>query len=114
MKIRGIVPPMVTPFDATEAIDEAAFGAEVEYLIEAAGVHGLAVGGSTGEGQTLSTAELRRIVGIALERADGRVPVIAGIIVDSTRQAVEKAQALSDLDVRRLASHPGALSVSSD
>lgn len=102
MKIRGIVPPMVTPFDANEAIDEAAFGAEVEYLIEVAGVHGLAVGGSTGEGQTLSTAELRRIVGLALERAAGRIPVIAGIIVDSTRQAVEKAQALSDLEVAAL------------
>ena len=102
MKIHGIVPPMVTPFDATEAIDEAAFGAEVEYLIEAAGVHGLAVGGSTGEGHTLSTGELRRIVGIALERAAGRVPVIAGIIVDSTRQAVEKARALADLDVAAL------------
>ena len=102
MKIRGIVPPMVTPFDANEAIDEAAFSAEVEYLIEVAGVHGLAVGGSTGEGQTLSTAELRRIVGMALERAAGRVPVIAGIIVDSTRQAVEKAQALSDLEVAAL------------
>lgn len=102
MKIHGIVPPMVTPFDVTEAIDEAAFGAEVEYLTAAAGVHGLAVGGSTGEGQTLSTAELRRLVGIALERADGRVPVIAGIIADSTRQALEKARALSDLDVAAL------------
>ena len=102
MKIHGIAPPMVTPFDADEAIDEAAFGAEVDYLIETAGVHGLAVGGSTGEGHTLSTAELRRLVGIALERAAGRVPVIAGIIVDSTRQAIEKARALADLDVAAL------------
>lgn len=100
--IRGIVPPMVTPFDANEAIDEAALRAEVNYLIEQAGVHGLAVGGSTGEGHTLSTDELRRVVGAAVEAAQGRVPVIAGIIVDSTRQAIEKAQAVADLDVAAL------------
>ena len=59
MRIYGIVPPMTTPFKADESIDEAALRAEAAYLIEEAGVHGLAVGGSTGEGQTLSTDELR-------------------------------------------------------
>ena len=102
MKIQGIVPPMATPFRADESIDEASLRAEVEYLISAAGVHGLAVGGSTGEGHTLTTHELRCVVGAAIEAAAGRVPVIAGIIVDSTRQALEKAQALADLDVAAL------------
>ncbi len=102
MKIRGIVPPMATPFRADESIDEASLRAEVEYLISAAGAHGLAVGGSTGEGHTLTTDELRRIVGAAIDVADGRVPVIAGIIVDSTRQALEKARALADLEVAAL------------
>ena len=100
--IRGIVPPMVTPFDDNEEIDEVALRAEVRYLIETAGVHGLAVGGSTGEGHTLSTHELRCVVGAAVEAAAGRVPVIAGIIVDSTRQAIEKAEALADLEVAAL------------
>lgn len=102
MKIFGIVPPMATPFKTDESIDEAALRAEAAYLIEEAGVHGLAVGGSTGEGQTLSTDELRRIVEAAIDVAAGRVPVIAGIIVDSTRQALEKAWALADLDVAAL------------
>ena len=102
MKIQGIVPPMVTPFNEDESIDEAALRGEVEYLISSAEVHGVAVGGSTGEGHTLTTDELRTVVGIATEVSAGRVPVIAGIIVDSTRQAVEKAQALADLDVAAL------------
>ena len=102
MKIQGIVPPMATPFKPDETIDEALLRAEVEYLISAAGVHGLAVGGSTGEGHTLTTPELRCVVGAAIEAADGRVPVIAGIIVDSTRQALEKAKALADLNVAAL------------
>ena len=102
MNIYGIAPPMATPFAADESIDEAALRAEVRYLIESAGVHGVAVGGSTGEGHTLSTDELRRVVGSACDVADGRVPVIAGVIVDSTRQAIEKARALADLDVAAL------------
>lgn len=102
MRIYGIVPPMVTPFAADESVDETLLRAEVEYLISSAGAHGIAVGGSTGEGQALSTDELRQIVGSACDVAAGRVPVIAGIIVDSTRQAVEKAQALADLDVAAL------------
>lgn len=102
MKIQGIAPPMVTPFKDDESIDEALLRAEVEHLISSAGVHGVAVGGSTGEGHTLTTDELRSIVGSAVEVAAGRVPVIAGIIVDSTRQAIEKARALADLDVAAL------------
>ena len=102
MSIYGIVPPMVTPFKPDETVDLALLRAEVEHLISSAGVHGLAVGGSTGEGHTLTTDELRQVVGSALDVAAGRVPVIAGIIVDSTRQALEKAAALKDLDVAAL------------
>lgn len=102
LQLRGIMPPMVTPFDGNEDMDSRALHADVQYLIEEAGVHGLAVGGSTGEGHTLSTAELRCAVGTAVEAAAGRVPVIAGVIVDSTRQAVERVQALADLDVAAL------------
>ncbi len=100
--LRGIIPPMVTPFAEDESLDLAALQQEVRWLIEEAGVHGLAVGGSTGEGHTLSTDELRCCVGATLDAAAGRVPVVAGVIVDSTRQALEKARALADLDLAGL------------
>lgn len=100
--IYGIVPPITTPFDQEENFVEDLLRAEVDYLIEDAGVHGLAVGGSTGEGQTLSVAELYQVVSVAIDQAKGRVPVIAGIIVDSTRQAIEKGQALAGLEVAAL------------
>ena len=101
-QIAGIVPPLVTPFAEDEELDEAALRADVRYMIEQASVHGLVVGGSTGEGHTLTTDELRRVVGAAVDEAAGRVPVLAGLIVDSTRQAVERVRALSDLDVAAL------------
>ena len=100
--IYGIVSPITTPFDSNEELDEAALRADVRFLIEKAGVHGLAVGGSTGEGHTLSTQELRTSVAAAIEEARGRVPIIAGIIVDSTRLAIEKGKAIADLDVAAL------------
>jgi len=65
-------------------------------------VHGLAVGGSTGEGHALSTEEVRRITAVVTEEARGRVPVIAGIITDSTASAVERGLAVKDLGVAAL------------
>ena len=100
--IYGIIPPVTTPFDSNEELDEATLRADVRFLIEKAGVHGLAVGGSTGEGHTLSTQELRNSVAATIEEARDRVPVIAGIIVDSTQQAIEKGKAVADLDVAAL------------
>ncbi len=100
-QLQGILPPMVTPFDHNEAVDTRALAADVDYLL-GTGVQGVTVGGSTGEGHTLDTDEARRVVGTAIEAAAGRGPVIAGVITDSTRQAVARAEALADLDVAAL------------
>jgi 4-hydroxy-tetrahydrodipicolinate synthase len=97
----GIVPPMTTPFDAAGELDERAVRAQVRWLLDA-GVHGLAAGGSTGEGHTLDQDELRRLVAAVAEEAAGRVPVIAGIIVDSTRDAIRRGRAVADLGVAAL------------
>lgn len=101
-RIHGIIPPMTTPFDAAGEVDLNLLRADVRYLIEVGGVHGLAVGGSTGEGHTLSADELRAAVGVAVEEAGGRAPVIAGIIVDSTRQAIAYGKAVADLGAAAL------------
>ena len=99
--IRGIIPPMVTPFTEDGSVDYEAFREELDELI-GLGVHGLAVGGSTGEGHTLSDEESLELTRVAIEAADGRVPVVAGIIVDSTQQAVKRGRALRGLDVAAL------------
>ena len=101
--LTGILPPMVTPFHGSdEAIDEQALRQDIRYMLEAGKVHGIVVGGSTGEGHTLTTDELRHLVSVTVDEVNGRLPVVAGIIVDSTRQAVERVRALSDLDVAAL------------
>jgi 4-hydroxy-tetrahydrodipicolinate synthase len=97
-RLSGIIPPMTTSFDADGEIDERAVRAQVRWLIDQ-GAHGLAAGGSTGEGHTLDADELRRLVATVAEEAAGRVPVVAGIIVDSTRDAIRRGKAVADLGV---------------
>src|SRR6185295_9114923 len=101
-RIFGIVPPMTTPFRPDDTIDETALRADARYLVETARVHGLAVTGSTGEGHVLSSDEVRRVTAAVVEEVRGRVPVITGIITDSTASAVERGLAVKDLGVAAL------------
>ncbi|MBA4015708.1 MAG: dihydrodipicolinate synthase family protein [Pirellula sp.] len=100
--IYGIVAPMVTPFRTDGSLDEDALREETRYLIEGAKVHGLAVCGSTGEGHTLSTDETKRITAIVSEVSAGRVPVITGIIADSTAAVIERGRAVRSFGVAAL------------
>jgi 4-hydroxy-tetrahydrodipicolinate synthase len=100
-QLHGIVPPTTTPFTTDGAVDYAAARQQVRWMI-GQGVHGIATGGSTGEGQTLDVDEFRRLVADAVEESDGKVPVVAGVIVDSTRDAIRRGNAVRDLGVAAL------------
>jgi len=101
MKLHGIIPPMTTPFGADGELKLDLVRGQVDWLVSQ-GVHGLAAGGSTGEGHALDAAEFRDLVGATVEAAAGRVPVIAGIIVDSTRDAIRRAKMVRDMKVAAL------------
>jgi 4-hydroxy-tetrahydrodipicolinate synthase len=75
-KITGIIPPLTTPFDQNGDIDEKAFRRQVKFLLEK-GVHGVCVGGSTGEGHTLTADEFRRLIEACAEELNGKVPLVA-------------------------------------
>ena len=99
--LRGIIPPMTTAFDEDGEIDEVAVRAQVGWMADQ-GVHGLAVGGSTGEGHALDRDEFFRLIEIVTDAAAGRLPIVAGIIVDSTREAIRRGRMVSDLGVAAL------------
>ena len=84
---QGIIPPLVTPFDDKEELNEEILRREVRFVLSA-GVHGISLGGSTGEGPLLSDKELARGIQIVQEENNERVPVLCGVIRNSTRQAV--------------------------
>jgi dihydrodipicolinate synthase/N-acetylneuraminate lyase len=92
-KIKGVIVPPITPFNAQGGIDPTAIKRLVNFLIER-GIHGLFPGGTTGEGPLLSISERRQLAETFVAAADGRVPVIihTGAIttadtVDLTRHA---------------------------
>jgi dihydrodipicolinate synthase/N-acetylneuraminate lyase len=89
--LKGVIVPATTPFTATEEIDEKAFTAQLEWLV-AQGVLGIVVGGSTGEGYALTDDEFVRLVDLAIEVAGPTLPVLAGIIADSTQAAVRRSR----------------------
>ena len=97
----GIIPPMTTPFDAAGEFEPDKVAAQVNWMVRA-GAHGLAAGGSTGEGHTLDHEEYRDLIAATCDAAAGRVPVIAGVIVDSTRDAIKRGKAVRDMNVAAL------------
>ncbi len=100
-RFQGIIPPMVTPFNADEAVDERALQEDAEYLISA-GAAGLTVTGSTGEGAGLSPEETLRIQRAVVVQARGRVPVIGGAVPDTTVEAIRLATAAREAGVDAL------------
>jgi 4-hydroxy-tetrahydrodipicolinate synthase len=104
LELRGIIPPLATPFTSDGELDLAALQREVA-LVLAAGVHGITVTGSTGEGHTLDDDELVRASSAAVEAAAARghsAPVVAGVIRDSTRAVVRAGRALRATGVAAL------------
>jgi 4-hydroxy-tetrahydrodipicolinate synthase len=112
-EIRGIVPPLVTPFDSEGEVDEAALRVAARFMM-GHGVHGLVVGGSSGEGYTLSTDELRRMTEVVADELSGAIPLVVGIIANSTRDAIRKAKALQGLGVSALQITPAHYIYKSD
>jgi len=90
-EIHGVIPPVVTPFDENEELDIEAFRREVRYFLQHDDIGGLLVAAATGEGYALTADEAATLYGVAVEEVGGKVPVLAGIITTSTRDAVLRA-----------------------
>jgi 4-hydroxy-tetrahydrodipicolinate synthase len=87
----GSLVALVTPMRADGSIDEDAYARLIEWQI-AEGTDGLIPVGTTGESPTLTHAEHKRVVELAIEVAGGRVPVMAGAGSNSTAEAIQLAQ----------------------
>jgi 4-hydroxy-tetrahydrodipicolinate synthase len=84
---KGSLVALITPMRQDGSVDEKAYAEFVDWQIKE-GTHGVVPVGTTGESPTLSHAEHRRVVEIAIEVAAGRVPVIAGAGSNSTEEAI--------------------------
>lgn len=89
-RIRGIIPAMVTPFDTRGHVQLDLLRRETE-LLSKTGVHGLCVGGVTGEMAGARPEELHLLCKTVVSATNK--PVVAGIFPDCNTEALELAKA---------------------
>ena len=88
MKFEGIYPPVITPHKHDLSIDRDGFVVMVEHLISS-GVHGVIVGGTTGEYYAQSKEERVELVKLAKDTIKGRIPLIVGVGAIRTEDCIE-------------------------
>lgn len=97
MILKGIFPPMITPFTENGEVDYKAFQANTEKWIES-GLSGLVVLGSNSETVLLNSEEKIKLIDITVKHAQGK-PVICGTGVETTTETIELTNKAADLGV---------------
>ena len=87
----GVATALITPFKDGE-VDFEAFGRIIDWQIEC-GIDALVICGTTGEASTLTDEEHQKVIAFAVERANKRIPIIAGTGSNDTAYALELTNA---------------------
>ena len=94
--IKGIIPPILTPMNADESVNEKELRHQVNRMIEA-GVHGIFAFGTNGESYALSPDEKVRILEVVVEETKGRVPVYAGTGCVTTAETIRMSKKAQEI-----------------
>lgn len=86
-KLKGVVPPMVTPFTREGELDVPGLECLVDFLKDR--VHGLYICGSYGSGPMMNVEERKKVAEVCVKVAGGRVAIIAHTGTTNTRDTVE-------------------------
>jgi 4-hydroxy-tetrahydrodipicolinate synthase len=97
--LSGVIPPILTPTDERDRVDEVALRHSVRRLMDA-GVNGLFVGGTAGEGPLLTDREWRRLMEIVREEVRDQLPLLGGVQDTSTRKVTDKIVWLREIGYR--------------
>jgi 4-hydroxy-tetrahydrodipicolinate synthase len=98
-ELHGVIVPVITPINEREDVDEAAFRKILRRLLKA-GVNGIFVGGSAGEGPLFEDGQWRRMAEIALDEVRDEVPLLGGAQDTSSRKVCEKVKSLGQIGYR--------------
>jgi 4-hydroxy-tetrahydrodipicolinate synthase len=89
--IRGVIPPIVTPVDDNELVNETALKRVIDHVL-AGGVHGILALGSTGEFWGFPQEQAQRVLVTTLAHVNKRVPIYFGIGAITTKECVRLAK----------------------
>jgi 4-hydroxy-tetrahydrodipicolinate synthase len=95
-KYHGVIPPIITPVDENEDVDEKGFRALLRHCVDH-GIHGIFVAGTNGETLALTQAQRDRAIKITLDEVGKQVPVMAGVMDTSTRRVIENIKRLEQM-----------------
>ena len=84
---RGVATALVTPLDEN-GVNYDQLGRLIDWQVEE-GINALVICGTSGEASTLTDEEHRDAIAYAVERVNGRVPVIAGTGSNDTAYAID-------------------------
>jgi dihydrodipicolinate synthase/N-acetylneuraminate lyase len=87
LKLKGVVPPMITPFDSEGELDVANLERLVDFLKER--VHGLYICGTYGSGPLMNVEERKKVAEVCVKVGGGQVTIIAHTGTTNTRDTAE-------------------------
>ncbi len=87
---QGIFPALTSKFTNEDKLDLLLFEKNLQAQISA-GVNGIILGGTLGESSVLTIEEKETILKFAVEKVNGKIPVILNIAEGSTKEAVIQA-----------------------
>ena len=99
--LSGSIVALATPFREDGSVNFEQLGEWIEFQI-AGGTDGILVLGTTGESSTMSHEEDDAVCAYAVEKAAGRVKIIAGSGSNSTETQLMKSRAYADMGVDAL------------
>ena len=96
--LKGSITALITPMTEDGSVDAKGYQDFVDWQIRQ-GTNGLVPVGTTGESPTVTHEEHKHVISLAVETANGRVPVVAGTGSNSTREAISLTQSAQQLGV---------------
>ena len=92
----GMATAIVTPMDATGAVDFEALGRFIEFQIES-GINAIVVMGTTGENATIEPEDQKEVIRFTVEKVAKRVPIIAGTGTNNTEHVLANTRAACEV-----------------
>ena len=107
-RLKGIIPPMVTPLVDNNTLDRGGTVRLVEHMI-AGGVHGIFILGTTGEAQSLAYHLRYELTELVCSTVAGRVPVLVGVTDTSLEESLRLAHKAAECGAAAVVAAPPSL-----
>lgn len=104
-ELKGIIVPIITPLNDDETLDEKSLRKCVRHVVDA-GVHGIFVNSTTGEGIALLDEVKKKSIEVVIDEVDRAAHVFVGVSDTSTRRVLENIAFANQLAADAIVAHP--------